>query len=80
MLAPEIVLEIRDRYDAGFPVSEIAAGYRVSQTTVSNIGLRRTHKRVKRLNRRLPPYPSAKHPRKPSNEGKAERATQNLRR
>ena len=47
MLDRDVVLEIRKRYDLGYPTSEIAEGYRVSETTVRNIGKRRTHKRVK---------------------------------
>ena len=47
MLDRDVVLEIRKRYDRGYPRGEIAKGFGVSVTTVSLIGKRRIHKRVR---------------------------------
>ena len=60
MLNRETVLAIRRRYKRGYPRAEIAKLYGVSVTTVSNIGKRRTHKRVKAGGKALPPYPIQK--------------------
>ena len=57
-LPRKTVLDIRQRFDLGYPVKEIAEGYGVSPQTVSAIGNRRTHKRVKE-GREPPPYPNA---------------------
>ena len=40
MLDRDVVLEIRKRYDLGYPRQEIAKGYGVSVTTVRNVSLR----------------------------------------
>ena len=53
----EVVVQIRRRYDKGYPGKEIAKGYGVTENTVSRIGLRQTHKRVKAGNGEIKPYP-----------------------
>ena len=52
-----VVVQIRRRYDRGYPGVEIAKGFRVSEKQVSQIGNRRTYKRVKVGNGRIDPYP-----------------------
>ena len=74
MLNRDVVLEIRKRYDLGYSPGEIAEGYRVSETTVRNIGKRRTHKRVKEGS--VQPYPYQKAPQR--DEGRVQRARDNL--
>lgn len=77
MLDRDTVLEIRQRYNLGYPVKEIAKGFGVSQTTVTNIGRGHTHKRVKRGT------PSSRYPirqRAPRDNEKAIRSFERARR
>ena len=73
----DVVVQIRRRYDRGYPGKEIAKGYGVTENTVSRIGLRQTHKRVKAGNGIIEPYPYPIKP-KPPSSGKAERAMETI--